>query len=135
MKRTRTLATLLLCLACALVLNAKHPLTANLEVAPNPVQSGEPLAVTSSLTNNTNGVQNIAAAMQLRGPCGVTGSRAYKLLLDAHQTDTSKALYQAPPCPGEYQATLTVSDLDGALLGSASAKFEVSAKANAEGSK
>ncbi len=135
MKRTRTLATLLLCLACAVVLDAKHPLTANLEVAPNPVQSGEALSVTSSLTNNTNGMQNISAAMQMRGPCGVTGSRAYKLLLDAHQTDTSKALYQAPTCPGEYQATLTVSDLDGTVLGTAAMKFEVSARTNAEGTK
>jgi len=135
--RTRTLrlATFPLILACVLALNAKRPMTASMDVAPNPVLPGDALAVTSSLTNNTSDVQVFAVSTQMRGPCGVTASKGYKVLLNGHQTDTSKASFQAPACPGGYQATLTVSDNDGAVLGTASASFAVIARATSGGSK
>jgi hypothetical protein len=66
-------------------------MTASMDVAPNPVLPGDALAVTSSLTNNTSDVQVFAVSIQMRGPCGVTASKGYKVLLNGHQTDTSKA--------------------------------------------
>lgn len=113
-------------MCCALVLHAKRPMLAALEVAPNPAHPGEVLAVTSSLTNNTNELATVTVSVQMRGPCGVSASKAYKLLLAAHQSDTSKASFQAPACPGGYQATLTISDdRDSAVLGSTTKAFEI----------
>ena len=133
--RSLRLASLLLILAFALVLNAKRPMSAKLDVAPNPVRPGETLAITSALINNTNELQTIAVLVEVSGPCGVTASRGYKILLNGHESDTSKASFQAPACAGGYQATLTASSHDGVLLGTASASFEVSPRETAGNSK
>ena len=120
------LLALLMVVGFALVVQGKRTMSAVLEVAPNPAHPGEALAVTSSLTNNTNDVAIITVTVQMRGPCGVSASKAYKLLLNAHQSDTSKASFQAPSCPGEYRATLTVSDdRDSALVGETTKAFEI----------
>ena len=130
--RTRLpyIAGLLVVLACALALNAKRSFSASLEVAPNPARPGEMLAVTSSLTNQTADTESMTVSVEMRGPCGVAASKTYKVLLNGHQTDTSKARFQAPVCLGAYQAVLTVSDdRDGMLVGTSSKNFEVITKA------
>lgn len=120
------LVVLMVIILCAVMLQAKRSVTAVLEVAPDPAHPGEALAVTSSLTNNTNEVAVVTVSVHMRGPCGETASKAYKLLLNAHQSDTSKASFQAPSCVGGYQATLTVSDdRNSALLGETTKAFEI----------
>ena len=110
----------------AVMLQAKRSMTTVLDVAPNPARPGEALAVTSSLTNNTNDVETVTVSVQMRGPCGVTASKTYKLLLNAHQSDTSKASFHTPDCTGGYEAILTVSDdRDSALIGETTKTFEV----------
>ncbi len=110
----------------ALVLQAKRPVTTVLEVAPDPAHPGEALAVTTSFTNNTNEVTAVTVSMQMRGPCGTTASKTYKLLLNAHQSDTSKTSFQAPSCTGGYQATLTVSDdRDSTVMGTVTRAFQI----------
>ncbi len=129
--RTRTawLCGLVVILAGAMALNAKRSMTASLNVAPNPAHAGEALELTSSLTNNTNGIQTVTVLLQMRGPCGMAASKAYKVLLDAHGSDTSKAAFQAPACLGAYEATLSVSDdRDGVLVGTTIKNFEVIGK-------
>ena len=134
MKRTGILL-LILALGGGVAVNAKRPMTATVDVDPKPVQTGEPLSIISTLTNNTDDVQPLAASVQMRGPCGVAASRGYTVLLKGRQSDTSKASFRAPVCPGAYQATLTVSDHDGAVLGRSSVNFKVLPKEMAAGSK
>lgn len=120
------LVALMVITLCAVMLQAKRSMTAVLEVAPDPAHPGEALAVTTSLTNNTNVVAAVTVSVHMRGPCGEAASKTYKLLLNAHQSDTSKASFQAPNCIGGYQATLTVSDdRDSALLGETTKAFEI----------
>lgn len=108
---------------------AKRRMKADLEVGPDPARAGEELAVTSSLTNNSDAVESVTVSLQMRGPCGVTASKGYKLLLSAHASDSSKSAFQAPPCPGGYTAVLTVSDgADGELLSTTTKTFEVVTK-------
>ena len=126
--RTKSLwlGVLLMVFAGALTLGARRSLSAAIEVAPDPARPGEALAVTTSLTNNTNALESVTVSLQMRGPCGVAASKAYKVLLAAHGTDTSKAAFQAPSCPGGYEAVMTVSDdRDGILIGSKMRTFEV----------
>ena len=133
--RTRLfcLASLLLLLVPAATVDARRPLAAQLDVAPNPSTLGEALSVSASLTNNSNDLQVVTVLVQMQGPCGVRVSRGYKVLLDAHATDASKSPFRAPSCPGAFEATLTASDANGSLLGTASAKFEVRATGGAGG--
>ena len=126
--RTRLpyIAALIVVLACALALDAKRSCSTSIEVTPNPARPGEVLAVTSSLTNHTTDIENMTVSVEMRGPCGVAASKTYKVLLNGHQTDTSKASFQAPVCLGAYQAVLTVSDDgNGTLVGTSSKNFEV----------
>ena len=119
----------LLVIASALALNAGRSMTAALEVSPNPARPGERLAVTSSLTNNSNDLETVTVSVEMRGPCGMAASKGYKVLLNPHASDTSKAAFQAPACPGGYAAVLTVSDdRDGVLLSKATKNFEVIAR-------
>ena len=126
-KHSPWLMTLLLFLAGTLMLNARRPLMTTLDVAPNPAQSGQELAVNSSLTNNSSDVQMVTVQLQMRGPCGVSASRGYKVVLNSHQSEAAKTAFRAPACPGGYQAILTASDHDGGLLGTSATNFEVTA--------
>ena len=112
-------------LSGAFVLNAKRPMTASVEVVPTPIKAGAELGVTSSLTNHGRNAQAVSVTVEMRGPCGVTAGRGYKIMLSGGGTDVSKLTLRAPGCPGDYEATILISDHDGSLLGTASAHFQV----------
>jgi hypothetical protein len=131
--RSLCLSSILLLLILAVGVEAKRPLAARLEVAPNPAQIGEPLSVSTSLTNNSNDLQVVTVHVNMHGPCGVNVTKGYKVLLNGHATDASKTPLRAPSCPGAFEATLTASDVNGTLLGAASTKFEVTATGGAGG--
>jgi hypothetical protein len=131
--RMLCLTGFVLLLGVAASVDAKRPLATQLDVAPNPARLGEALSVNASLTNNSNDMQVVTVLVQMHGPCGVNVSRGYKVLLDAHATDASKSPFRAPSCPGAFEATLTASDPNGALLGTAAAKVEVTATGGAGG--
>ena len=109
----------------ALLLHAKRPISASVDVAPTPIKAGAALGVTSSLTNHSKNAQAVSVSIEMRGPCGVTASRGYKVMMIGGGTDTVKASLSAPTCPGNYEATMVLSDHDGSILGTANAHFQV----------
>ena len=110
---------------CATGVFAKQPVKMSVDVAPAAIVAGQALAITSSVTNHSDDAQSFTVQIEMRGPCGVSGSKGYKVLLTAGQSDKSQASFPAPSCVGEYDAVMTIADHDGSIIGTATRRFHV----------
>ncbi len=126
--RTLQMLSLAGILALTPALSGKRPLKASVDVSPTPITAGAALDITSGLTNTTSDAEAVAVQIELRGPCGVSGSKGYKVLLNGGQHDVSKSPFRAPVCPGNYEATLTISDSNGTILNVTTTRFQVEAR-------
>ena len=135
----RTRFVWMLCIVIVLltsgVANAGKPMTAAVSADPSPVKPGEPLALTSSVTNHSRERQVVSVQIDVSGPCGASSSHGYKAVLTARQTDTAKANYTAPACVGDYRATMSVINGEGKLVGTATTTFHVIRTLTASGSR